>query len=435
MLLRILAFLLIASLPPGLARAAGPAPFDLSGPSLRVVVTHAGATLPIAQVPNLSAGDRVSITLDLPRDQGARYLLIASFLRGATNPPPKKWFSRVETWARKKNDLRLQVPAGAQQLVLFLVPNTGGAFDAIVDAVREQPGAFVRAAQELNQAALDRARLDTFLDSLRRLERSDPERIQAASPVLTRSLAIKLKADCLEQTPDLQAACLSQDRDSLLLADSHSSSLAETLVGAPTDLAFQLSATPQGGYGYYSPYIGVVRDLARIFGAFQTTQLQYIPALSRARGDRIGLLLNAAPSFAKPKSVMVVALPAIEPTDPPPLRKGEVDRTSCAARPDLVLPVEGAPLVYATRYAHDMVVRVTRPDGGPVDLPVKADPEKGGYVLDQAALRGTGLNGDIDAQLHGFWGFTPFGGPVYRLSCSDAAPAADPVAGASPEGS
>ncbi|BCA64146.1 hypothetical protein HMP09_3380 [Sphingomonas sp. HMP9] len=419
MMLRLLPLCALAATLLPTPACADPAPFDLTGPSLRISVTHATTTLPIAQVPRLATGDRVSIAADLPtgkKDDGARYLLVAAFLRGATEPPSKSWFFKAETWKAKKNALALTVPDGARQLVVFLVPESGG-FDAVVSAVRKQPGAFVRAVQDLDQASLDRARLDAFLDGIHALERTRPERIEAVSPLLSRSLAIKLKAECLDLAADLQASCLTQSRDSLVLADGQSSTLADTLVGAPTDLALQLSATPEGGLGYYSPYIGVVRDLAKIFGAFQSTQFRYIPALARARDDRLALLLNAAPSFASPKSVMVVAMPLIETGTPqtPTMRRAEADRLVCAARPDLVLPVEGAPLIYATKFAHDMSLRVTTPQGGVVELPVEADAERGGYVLDQVGMRTAGLGSVTDATLHGRWGFTPFDGPRFRL--------------------
>src|SRR3546814_10832015 len=79
---------------------------------------------------------------------------LSAFLRGATNPPPEDWIRTVETWKRKDKDktLSLQVPEGAKQLVLFFVPETGGASDAISDTVRGRPGEFVRAIQALNQA-------------------------------------------------------------------------------------------------------------------------------------------------------------------------------------------------------------------------------------------------------------------------------------------
>src|SRR5579859_5280015 len=75
---------------------ADPAPFDLTGPNLAITVTRGGKTLPITQVPNLSAGDRLWIQADFPASQAAHYLLIATFLRGATNPPPPNWFYQCE---------------------------------------------------------------------------------------------------------------------------------------------------------------------------------------------------------------------------------------------------------------------------------------------------------------------------------------------------
>ncbi|RIA37521.1 hypothetical protein DFR49_3407 [Hephaestia caeni] len=409
----------------GLAAAPAPAraassPFDLAGPGLQVAVRHGGRTLPIARVPNLAESDRISIKLDLPERQGARMLLVAAFLRGATNPPPKDWFFKSKTWKKGGTELSLTVPAGARQLVLFLAPDDNSDYDAIVEAVRDRPGTFVRASQELNQASLDRGRLDTFLRHIHRLEGSDPDRIATISPVLTQSLSVKLKTECLDQPTDLQAACLTQDREALLLADTHTSALAETLAGAPTDLAYRISSTRQAGYGYYSPYIGVVRDIARLFGAFQSTQLQYIPALSRIDDDRVTLLLNAAPSFGRPASVMVVALPAIEPPRVPPLRHSATQGALCAA-PGTVLPIEGAPLVYATRYAQNMRLRVVRESGASLDLPVTADPTRGGYVLAAPAATWRGLGDTITGTLHGDWGFVPFDGPTFSLANPEAA--------------
>ncbi len=46
--------------------AAGPAPFDLSGPTLDVTVTRGATTLPIAEVPHLAAGDKLAIKSNFP---------------------------------------------------------------------------------------------------------------------------------------------------------------------------------------------------------------------------------------------------------------------------------------------------------------------------------------------------------------------------------
>ncbi|CAN5422491.1 hypothetical protein BH10PSE12_BH10PSE12_28950 [soil metagenome] len=396
---------------------ADPAPFDLTGPMVQVTVKRGGVTLPIAQTPDLATGDQLTIRAKLPADQSAHYLLVAVFLRGATNPPPKEWFFQAETWKRKDKDnmLRITVPEGARQAVLFLAPETGGDFDALLTAIRGRPGEFVRAAQDLNQASLDRSRLDAFLEGIRVQDTAQPERLEAMSPILARSLAIKLNTECLDKEADLQAACLSQGREALLLNDVHSSSITETLTGAPADLALQLSATPQAGLGYYSPYIGAVRDLARIFGAFRTAQYQYIPALAINRDDTVALLLNAAPSFRKPQSVLVTALPAIETPHPPPLRATPNSAAVCATMPELLLPVEGAPLIYSTRYAHDMKLRLKTKDGRMIDLPVTARADKGGYVIDGAGIQPADFGDTIDASLHGLWGFQPFEGPRFIL--------------------
>src|SRR3546814_5453006 len=82
-------------------------------------------------------------------------LLVAAFLRGATNPPPKDWFFKSKTWKKGGTELSLTVPAGARQIVLFLAPDDNSDYDAIVEAVRDRPGTFVRASQELNQARSD----------------------------------------------------------------------------------------------------------------------------------------------------------------------------------------------------------------------------------------------------------------------------------------
>jgi hypothetical protein len=62
----------------------------------------------------------------------------------------------------------------------------------LVNAVRGKPGAFVRAAQQLRQAGLDRARLDRYLGLLHELAVTDPGKVKAAAPLIARSLAIKI---------------------------------------------------------------------------------------------------------------------------------------------------------------------------------------------------------------------------------------------------
>lgn len=394
---------------------ADPAPFELAGPDMRILVTRGERTLPIAQVPSLATGDKVTVHGAYPQDQGVKFLIVSAFLRGATNPPPKDWISVAETWKSKEKDkaLGLTVPRGARQLVLLTVPDTGGAEGVLVDAVRGKPGEFVRAGQDLNQASLDHSRLATFMGAIQAQGDAGPEYLRNVAPVLATSLGIKLQQDCLNKVIEQQASCLVQSREALVLGDVQTSSLADALTGTPTDLALQLANTREGGAGYYSAYIAVARDVARIFGAFNNPQFNYLPTLTTRQDETLSLLLNAAPSFQKPKSVMVTALPAIDADTPPQLRdmaKGPI----CAAVPGTVLPVEGAPLVFSTQFAHDMKARLTSASGQVFEAPVTPRADKGGYVLAAETLPAA-FTGTIRARLHGQWGFAAFDGPEFLL--------------------
>src|SRR6201996_8210014 len=393
------------------AAHAEPAPFDLAGPNLSVTVTRGGKTLPITQVPNLAPGDRLWIQADFPADQSAHYLMVAAFLRGATNPPPESWFYPCETWKPKciQKGLSLTVPAEAQQVLVFLAPETSGDFRTLVSAVRGRPGAFVRSSQDLNQASLDRARLEKYLAAIRSMNEKDPSKLKDVAPLLARSLAIKLDDKCLDRSALVQAPCLMQGQSSLILNDGHSSSIVEALTTGPaSDLAMEASFTPQLSYGYYSPYIASVLDIARIFDSFRTAQYQYIPALGSPTGDTLPLTLNTPPSFHNPKSVLVTALPAIEEQQLPPLHAVDPKEIYCARKTRLVLPVEGAPLVFSTGYAHDVVLSFAGKDGKSIDLPARADAEQGGFVVDTTALGKAQLGDSIRGSLHGYWGFETY---------------------------
>jgi len=398
---------------------ADPAPFDLAGPNFDVTVTRGAKTLPISQVPNLAAGDRLWIQADLPASQSARYVMVAAFLRGATNPPPESWFFKCETWTPKcvQEGLTVTVPQDAQQLLVFLAPQTGGDFKTLVSAVRGRPGAFVRTSQDLNQAGLDRARLDSYLSAIRALNDSDPSKLKAIAPLLARSLAIKVDEKCLDRIPQLQAPCLMQGQNSLILDDGHSTSIVEALTTGPAgDLAMDASFTPQLNNGYYSPYIASVLDIARILDSFHTAQYQYIPALLSPQGEQLALTLNSPPSFHNPKSVLVLALPAVEQVQLPPLHAVDPKEIYCAKAATLALPVEGAPLVFSTSYAHDITLSLTGKNGKRIDLPAKADAEQGGFLVDTSGSGIASLGDSIHGSLRGFWGFDKYEGPGFDLT-------------------
>ena len=392
--------------------------FDLSGPRIDIKVTRGAKTLPIAQVPNLQPGDRLWVRTEMPDSQSARYLLVAAFLRGSTNPPPGHWFLKVETWAKnvREEGTVFIVPPDAQQALLFLAPRTGGDFSSLRSAVQQKPGAFVRASQDLSRASLDRTRLDRYLSAVRQTSANDPSQLHDVSLRLARSLGIKVDEQCFDKPTEQQAPCLMHNTDQLVLEDGHSQSMVTALTSAPSiDLVGVISSSKLGGGGVYSPYIGAVIDVAHIMENLRTAEFQYIPALALPKDEQVDLKLNNPPSFSKPKSVIVIGLPAVEAAQFPPLRPVDPKQVHCLQAPSLVLPAEGAPLVFSSTLAHDFVLHVVGKTGITLDLPAHADPLHGGFAIDTRELRTANLDSDLKGTLRGYWGFDAIDGPVFQL--------------------
>jgi hypothetical protein len=459
-------FLLLGVAAPAVADA--PA-FDLAGPKVDVHVQREGKTLPIAEVPNLLPGDRLWIHPDLPESQSTRYVLVVAFLRGSTNPPPPEWFRRVETWNKqvREEGVFVVVPAEAQQAILFLAPETGGDFSTLRKAVHDRPGAFVRAAQDLQQASWDRLRLDSYLSEVKNLSLGDPKILKERTELAARSLGIRVDQQCFDKPSEQQAPCLVQHTDGLVLDDSNAQSIVNQMAnGSAGDMMNQISYSNLGGAGQFSPYVGAVLDLARILSTLHTARFQYIPALAlpqRDQKDTLNLRLNVPPSFRDPKSVIVVALPPIGPSHPPQMHAAEPVPptvanapknndpnptpaptqsvspvlTYCATRPDLLLSAEGAPLVFGTALAHDLTLhvetRASLPNPSPVhpeiadaaagqdpkpnhvgiDVALKVEPTEGGFALE--APLPVLPEGEVTAELRGKWGFDSFEGPKFHL--------------------
>jgi hypothetical protein len=394
------------------------AAFDLAGPRIEVRVTRAGKTLPISQVPNLQAGDRLWIHPDIPDAESVRFLMIPTFLRGSTNPPPENWFTKIETWNKhvREEGVVITVPPGAQQALIFLAPQTSGDFGTLRSAVRGKPGAFVRASQDLNQAALDRSRLDRYLSAVREMSGGDANTLHERSLLLARSLNIKLDNDCFQKPRQERESCLTQNTDQLVLDDGHSQSMVAALTsGSGSDLLGQLSTTRLAGGGVYSPYVGAVVDVAKMLESFHTPEYRYIPALALPHLDELNLKLNNPPSFRKPMSVMVVSLPAVEAAQLPPLRPVDANQVHCLEQPDLLLAADGAPIVFSTAFAHGIVLHVADKSGRGVDLPVTADPARGGFSIATQAVAPDKMDSEVKGTIRGSWGFDSFEGPAFHL--------------------
>jgi hypothetical protein len=410
-----LQYLLIFFLVPPLLYADGP-PFDLSGPKVDVHVKRGDVTLPISETPNLLPGDRLWIHPDLPESQATHFVLVVAFLRGSTNPPPPEWFTRVETWTRDARDegVFVKVPAEAQQALVFLAPETGGDFNTLRNAVRGRPGTFVRAAQDLQAASWERMRLEAYLDDIKVTSQYDPTALKTRTEMAARSLGIKINESCFLKPADQQASCLSQNSEGLVLDDANAQSLVDQLTNGNTlNLMNAISSTTMAGGGIYSPYVGAIVDTARILSSLHTAHFQYIPALALPTADSLNLRLNMPPSFINPKSVVVVALPPIGSSRPEPLHPVNPNDSFCATKPGLVLPAEGAPLAFATGMVHDLFLHIESGVAKSIDVPVIADPGRGGLVLAQStpALPG----GEFTGAVRGQWGFDNWEGPHYQL--------------------
>ena len=438
------AFLLLTTLEP--LRAQPPAArFDLTGPKVEVRVTRDGKTLPIASVPNLQPGDKLWVHPDLPPTQSVKYLLIVAFLRGTTNPPPDDWFTRIETWKKdvKQEGVFVTVPAEAQQAILFLAPETGGDFSTLRSAVRGRPGIFVRASQDLAEAGFEQSRIERYLAAMKQVPPGDAKALADHSTLLARTLNLKPNPECFKQPVDLQYNCLTQSGNQTLLDDGHGQTLAAALSNGPSsDLITQASYTSAFGGGMYSAYVGAIVDLFRLTASLHTAQYQYIPAIAFPEGADLKLRLNTAPSFHNPKSVIVIGLPAVQPAVAPPLRPNDPNFVTCLLKPSVVLPLEGAPLVFSTAFAHDLTLHLNGGVANKADLPVVPDAFQGGLMLAPTSTRKalpddpassspplapakdvssvpvpTVPQGSVEitGTLHGFWGFDPFTGPTLRL--------------------
>ena len=419
-------------------RADDKARFDLAGPTIDIRVTRANSTLPIAQVPNLQPGDKIWIKADLPPSQSNHLILIVAFLRGTTNEPPDNWFTEIDTWDKKTTEgTTITVPNEAEEALLFVAPETGGDFKTLRSAVKGKPGLFIRADADLNEASFEQQRIERYLAAMKTVPQDDQKAIQEHSAKLASTLALKPNADCFKQPVDQQVICLTQSSAPVLLDDGHGQSIAEAIsTGPSSDFINDASYTQPVGAGLYSAYVGAVVDLVHLVGMLRTAQYQYIPGLSFPNGASLSLRLNAPPSFHKPESVIVIGLPAIQKAKLPPLHPHDPNQVTCLLQPKMTIPLEGAPLVFSSSFAHGLVLHLNR-TGAPANLPLTPDAFEGGLVVvkeekreqlhdrlpqDDSALPmkpdvkiGATTDLTITGTVRGYWGFDSFEGPTITI--------------------
>ena len=408
--------------------------FDLEGPRIDIRVTRGSATLPIAEVPNLQPGDKIWVKADLPASQSNHLLLIVAFLRGTTNEPPDSWFTKIETWDKKTIEgTTITVPAEAQQAILFVAPETGGDFNTLRSAVKGRPGLFIRADVDLNEASFEQQRIERYLAAMKTVPQNDEKAIHERSAKLASTLNLKPNADCFKKPVEQQVNCLTQSSAPVLLDDGHGQSIAESVsTGPSSDFINAASYTQPVGAGLYSAYVGAVVDLVHLVSLMRTAVYQYIPAISFPQDSTLNLKLNAPPSFNKPKSVIVIGLPAIQKAMPPPLHPHDPNQVACLLQPKMTLLLEGAPLVYSTGFAHDLTLHLNR-TGAVSELPLAPEAYEGGLAVTNEHERevlhvggnpqptnadvkiGAASDLTITGTIRGYWGFDAFEGPTLTL--------------------
>ncbi len=401
------------------------APFDLPGPKIDVRVTRGNMTLPIAEVPELLPQDKLGIKADIPATQSNHLLLIVAFLRDTTNEPPDNWFTKIETWKQPPGGTYIVVPEGAQRALLFVAPETGGDFDTLRSAVKGEPGLFIRANMALNRASLEQQRIERYLSGMQAVTLDDEKAIQERSAKLAASLALKPNDSCFKQPVEVQVDCLTQTSAPLLLDDGHGETIAnEISTGALSDFFNEAGQTDNA---VYSAYVGTLIDLIHLVGMLHTARYQYIPAISFPQGSTMNLKLNAPPSFRSPKSVIVIALPAIRNLRLPSVRLENPMQDFCIADPALILPVRGTPLLFSTAFAHDLAIDFGS-STSPVRVPVMPDAFKGGLVPSDTgphrllhsitSLGVSSTSRSLRGTLRGYWGFREFEGPTLTFEQS-----------------
>jgi hypothetical protein len=421
------------------AHADDGARFDLDGPKVDVRVTRGNVTLPIAKVPNLLPGDKIWVKADLPSTQSNHLLLIIAFLRGTTNEPPDSWFTEVDTWEKKTVEgTTVTVPAEAQQALIFIAPETGGDFKTLRSAVKGRPGVFIRADADLNEASFEQQRIQRYLEGMQSVAQDDPKAIADRSAKLAATLGLKPNPDCFKKPVELQVNCLTLTSAPVLLDDGHATSIAEAVSAGPTsDFVNAASYTAPAGGGLYSPYVGAVVDLVSLVSSLRTAKYQYIPAISFPKESTLNLKLNTPPSFNTPKTVIVIGLPAIQKAKLPPLHAHDPNQVACLLNPKMTLPVDGAPLVFSTSFAHDLVLHLNR-TGDAKDIPLDPDAMQGGLIEAKADARvpitgkmaqapkagaavkiGSPSDTVITGTIRGYWGFEAFEGPTLSLQQVD----------------
>jgi len=210
-------------------------------------------------------------------------------------------------------------------------------------------------------------------------------------------------------------ACLMQGQASLILDDLHSTSIVEALTSGRRVIWPCRRAPPRKrAMAITVPMLHrswILRasstpSVPRSINTFRTDRATWESRCPDAEHAAFvpGSEIRAGGSSARRRSCATAALHAVNPKE-----------VLCARKADLVVSVEGAPLVFSTDYAHEVALTVSTKDHKSLDLPVRADPVQGGFVVNTSSLNAAHLDDNIQGSLHGYWGFEKYDGRAFAL--------------------
>jgi hypothetical protein len=140
----------------------------------------------------------------------------------------------------------------------------------------------------------------------------------------------------------------------------------------------------------------------------------------------MNLKLNSPPSFYNPKSVIVIALPPIEPQHTPHLHLEDPDEVLCLANPSMALPFRGTPTLFSTGFSHDLAL-VFGSERSAVRIALTPDAYDGGLIpanpisaglLDRFETKGADGSTTVQGRLEDYWGFEKLNGPSMTFQYS-----------------
>ena len=183
------------------AHAAGPAPFDLTGPTLEVTVARGKHDVAHCSGTASGRGRHASIKADFPATQSEHYLLIVAFLRGPTNPPPKDWFFNCATWKRTTARTKGLDRRRSRRCAAGTDLSRAGNWRRFQNArqCRARPPWRIRARLAGSESGNARSLATRALsDCIRRLNAANPGVLKDTTPLLARSLGIRVDEKCLD---------------------------------------------------------------------------------------------------------------------------------------------------------------------------------------------------------------------------------------------